>query len=203
MMNRDMSLAVPLFFNVKGKIMLKRFLLIVIVCLSLVLVVRAQDATPTLTSETPARREIYTALAYGDVLESDLWIASANEDVARTTATFRSDKLGAVAYVDYLHFDKGLKAEEVDAVFNDAWFKGTLANYDAWRRIVTCKLEGDVTLHEFNVEKSQNKYAMRYWIQPVSQTRTVAIFLVFPISDTGNMDAYAQRLFPDASTCAK
>jgi hypothetical protein len=190
----------------KEKNMLKRLTILGLVVFVLIAVVRAQDATPTPTPailSQPAQREIYTVLQYGDgVFEPELWFASAAESAARTTATFSASKLGGVAYIDYLHYDKGLKSEEFDAVFNDAWFKATLANYQTWTRSTECNFDA-IKVHEFNLENNNLKYVMRYWIAPATDTRILTLFIVFPSADTGNLDAYSKRIFPEAAACPK
>src|SRR5262249_34934609 len=125
--------------------MLKRILSVIIIFCGVLLIARAQDATPSPEPE----REIYTALGYGDgVFEPDIWYASAAEEPTRTTATWRADGIGGVGFVEYLHFDEGVKFSQFNAVFNDDWFKTTLSNYKVWRENTHCD-QGDLRLIDF------------------------------------------------------
>lgn len=186
--------------------MFKR-LFILIALFSLGAIAYAQQTTPesTASGETsvPQEREIYTVLRYGDgVFEPGIWLASANEQPGRTTATWRADSLNAVTFADYIHFDNPYNPDTLDQFFGDEWFKGAFVNYQAWRRNVMCKF-GDVTLHEFNLENQNVKLGMRYWIKPINPNRVLTLFVVFPIEDTANLERYSQLLFPEASTCAR
>jgi hypothetical protein len=149
------------------------------------------------------QREIYTALAYGEeVFEPDIWLASAAERADRTVAQWDAADLNAVAYVEYLHFTDGIERDAVDDFFNDEWFKVTLVNYESWERSATCTI-GLTHLDEFAVKFEGKPYTMRYWTQSVSETRVLALSLVFPAEDQESLDMYAKRLFPDAADCPR
>jgi hypothetical protein len=159
----------------------------------------AQDAA---TDETAPQREIYTALGYGDgVFEPDIWYASASEEPSHTQATWRADGIGGLAYLDYIHFDEGVAFSQLDAVFNDGWFNATLSNYRVWRENTRCDL-GSLRLIEFNLQTNSIKYAMRYWIEVVNDTRVLTMFVVFPADDESNLDAYSEQLFPELPSCS-
>lgn len=179
--------------------MLKRLLIISVVLLLAVLgVARAQDATETATAP---EREIYTALAYGDeVFDPEIWLASAAEETTRTTATWRADSLGGLAFLGYLHFDDGYSSSDVDTVFDKTWFDNSFSNYQGFRELTTCKAE-DLTMHEFSMLVNDQKYTMRYWIQQVSSTRVLTLFIIFPTVDKATLDSYSESLFPDLVSC--
>ncbi len=178
--------------------MLKRLIVLVLVLGSMLLVVRAQDAT----EEPPPEREIYTVLRWGDdVFEPVVWYASAEELPARTRATWRADSLGGLAFADYLHFEEGITVPQIDNVFDQSWFEASLGGtYDIWRENVRCDL-GNLRLIEFSLSSGDTKYSMRYWIDWVSSYRVMAIFLVFPATDLADMELYADKLYPDLPTC--
>jgi len=178
--------------------MLKRTLSIIILLCGVFLITRAQDATPS----PEAEREIYTALSYGDgVFEQDIWYASASEEPTRTTATWRADGIGGVGYVDYLHFDEGVKFSQFDAVFDNEWFKTTLSNYKVWRENTRCE-QDDLRLIDFSLQNNNIKYHMHYWIQLANTHRVLTMFIVFPADDPQNLDTYARRLFPELPDCS-
>jgi len=176
--------------------MFKKLLLALIVIFGAVILVNAQDNKPPL-------REIYKVLSIGDeIFEPDLWFASATETVDMTTAQWNAPSISALSYVVYRHFDEGIKPEDIGTYFDNAWFEAAFANYESWRKVGVC-YDGDLTLHKFNLQLYDTDFAMRYWVEPVSETRVKAIFLVFPSADVTSLDDYAARLYPDLSDCAR
>jgi hypothetical protein len=178
--------------------MAKRIIIILILLGGVFLVARAQNTPDELQPE----REIYTVLAYGDdVFEPDIWYASAAEEPTRTTATWRADGIGGVGYADYLHFDEGIRVSQYDAVFDSHWFDVSLSNYAVWRENGRCDL-GDLRLIDFSLQTNDIKYHMRYWIQLADDHRVLTLFVVFPAEDKLNLDAYADKLFPELPSCS-
>lgn len=173
--------------------MVKRLFILVVLLAGAVLVGRAQDK-PT--------REIYTVLSYGDAaFEPETWLASAREETGRTTAEWRNDAISGLAYLGYIHFDNPIQPDQVPLVFTDDWFKAVFANYQRLDETTNCQIK-DVTLHQFNVLQAGSSFSVRYWIKPISESRVLTLFLMFPTADTKNMDSYAAKLFPDAAVCA-
>ncbi len=180
--------------------MSKRIVLISLISLLLIVAfasVHAQDTQPT----APAAREIYTVLSYGDdVFEADTWLASASEEPTRTTGQWRNDAIGGLAYLDYLHFDTPILKEQLGDTFGPAWFDAVLYNYDEFRELTTCAVDG-ILIHDFSLLENNIKYTMRYWIQWVSESRVLTIFVIFPTEDAANLRTYSERLFPNAAAC--
>ncbi len=173
--------------------MIKRFIILVVLLSGALLVGRAQNS-PT--------REIYTALSYGDgVFEPDQWLASAREENGRTTAEWRDDDISGLAFLGYIHFDNPIQPEQMSLVFTEDWFKAVFANYQGMTETSNCQLD-DVILHEFTVLQAGLRFNVRYWIQPIDETRVLTLFLMFPMTDTVHMDTYAKKLFPKAAICA-
>lgn len=176
--------------------MLKKILVALIVIFNAALLARAQD-------EKPPEREIYTVLAVGDdVFEPDIWFASATETVGMTTAQWNAPSISALSYLIYRHFDEGIKPEDVASYFDNAWFEAAFANYESWKKVGVC-YDGDLTLNKFNLKLYDTDFAMRYWVEPVSDTRVKAIFIVFPSADVAGLDDYAARLYPDLPDCVR
>lgn len=172
--------------------LIKRLFILIVLLSGALLVSRAQDK-PT--------REIYTVLSYGDaVFEPELWLASAKEEAGRTTAEWRNDAIGGLAYLGYIHFDNPIQPDQIPLVFTEDWFKAVFANYQSMTETSNCQLK-DVTLHQFNVIQAASRFSVRYWIKPISESRVLTLFLMFPTADTANMDTYAKKLFPDAAVC--
>ena len=155
------------------------------------------------TPQEDAKRELYTALAYGDdVFEPDLWRANAAEEATRTTAQWTSFDLRAVAFLEILHFDEAMDQAGIEAYFNTDWFTGAFANYEGWGMSAACRFD-DVLLFEFNMDSEGRPYALRYWVQPINAQRVAALFVTLPLDMTDLMNSYAARLFPDAASCAQ
>lgn len=182
-----------------------RYLILTLIVLFGATVLHAQGET----AERP-EREIYTVLAYGDdVFEPELWYASASEEAARTTATWfprpESGFGSAVAFADYLHFDSGYSKEGLRELFDDAWFDVTLANYDSHTLTLECE-QGDLRLFEFSLRFDDADYLMRYWVEAHTETRVMAMYIVFPARDVAarrTLEDYAQRLYPDFPACPR
>lgn len=176
--------------------MFKKLFLALIIIFSVALLALAQDDKPPL-------REIYKVLSYGDdVFEPDIWYASATETVGMTTAQWNAASMSALSYVVYRHFDEGIKPEDVGTYFDNTWFEAAFANYTSWRKVGVC-YDGDITLHKFNLTLSGIDFAMRYWVEPVSDTRVKAMFIVFPSANVTDLDEYAARLYPDLPDCVR
>jgi hypothetical protein len=179
-------------------VMLKRIALISLLVILAFVTVQAQDTQPV----TPAAREIYTVLSYGDdVFEPDTWLASASEEPTRTTGQWRNDSVGGLAYLDYIHFDTPILEAQLGDSFGPAWFDAVLYNYDEWRELTTCTVDG-IIIHDFSLLENNLKYTMRYWVQWVSESRVLAMFVIFPTDDSANLSTYSERLFPNAAVCA-
>ena len=173
----------------------------------------AQDET------TFPERELITVLKMGDqVFEPDLWLASGTENVASTTATWQSKSIAGfsgLSFLSYLHFDSGYTLDGLDQFFNDDWFAQTFAAWEDVQKTSVC-YDGDVTLHEFTLafrDASNNltRYALRYWVDPLTETRVrawhIAVATTYadgtpnPDGQT-TLDDYAARMYPDLPDCA-
>lgn len=203
--------------------MLKKWIVLLLL-LALAVIVQAQDATeeatpeatqeataePVVQEETPEAtaepgipqlREIYAALAYGEeVFEPDVWQASATEMELQTTAQWNAPSLGALSFLNYLHFKDGITLDGMNAFFDKTWFDATFANYEGYRKTGVCYAD-EITLHKFTLGLRGSDYAMRYWTEMASPTRIAAIYIVVPSNNPEVMDQYAARLFPQLPDC--
>ena len=159
----------------------------------------AQTATPT----PPPIREIYLVLGLGDpVFEPEAWLASAAEREDRTTATWLSSELGALGYAEYLHFNGGYEPESLVNFFDDTWFAVSFKEYTGWERTARCAI-GDTLVYEFSLTKADQPYLMRYWVQPVTPTRVLALHMVFPADRADELERYSQVYAPLAWECPR
>ncbi len=172
----------------------------------------AQDGSPAL------EREIITVLRMGEgIFEPELWRASAAENLASTTATWQStfeSGYGGTSFLNYLHFSTGYSLDELDSFFDEDWFAETFINWEDARKTNVC-FDDDLTLHEFTLVYRDNQdnlteYALRYWVEPVSETRVRTWHVAFPStlpdgspSPEGQalLDDYAARMYPDLPGC--
>jgi hypothetical protein len=169
-----------------------------------ILLMSAAASAQTKTPDAPApAREIYLVLGLGDpVFEAESWLASAAERADRTTATWVSSEYGALGYAEYLHFNGGYEADNLVSFFDDEWFAVAFKDYDAWERTARCSFDTTL-LHEFTLQMGDQAYGMRYWIQPVTPTRVLALHMVFPAGRTDLLDSYSQRFAPLAWQCPR
>ena len=168
--------------------------------------------------ESPPQAEILTVLLMTDgVFEPDLWLASASENLSSTTVTWNSradSGFSGLSYLSYLHFDTGYTLDGLDALFDDDWFGQTFAGWQDLHKTNVC-YDGDLTLHEFTLSYKDGAgnvtpYALRYWIEPVNESRVRAWYVAFATayadgSPNGDaldlLDEYATRMYPDLSSC--
>lgn len=175
------------------------------------LVVQAQD--------TPFEQaEIITVLLMGqNVFEPTLWQASASENLASTTATWQSrpeSEFSGLSFLNYLHLDTGYTLDSLDELFDDDWFTETFAAWDDLRKTNVC-YDDDTTLHEFTLaftdaNGNATPYTLRYWVDPVSESRVRVWYISFatafsdgsPNAEALDMlDDYSARMFPDLPGC--
>jgi hypothetical protein len=188
--------------------------------LPLVLVLLLLSANALWAQDEIEQAEILTVLLDADgVFEPEFWLASAAENLASTTVTWQSraeSGFSGLSYLSYLHFETGYSLDNLDALFDDDWFTQTFTGWEDLRKTNVC-FDEDLTLHEFTLafrDSSDNltAYALRYWIEPVSETRVRAWYISFATSfadGTPNeegldlLDEYAERMYPDLPGCPR
>ena len=136
------------------------------------------------------------------VFPSALWKAQTDANDTRTTTTWRADSLGAVAYLEYLHFDCGVSQQQIDDYFSPENFQVILSSYSSYQQAAQCQHNG-LKLFEFDLSFSGSSYHMLYWVEQVTPTRVADIALTFPASQQAKQAEYAGRLFPDLPSCER
>jgi len=168
------------------------------------------DVTPVATAETnscaapTSHDDVHDALAVaGDNFPSTLWTVSTTDDVYpfETTVTWLSNRLGAVAFLEYLHYDCGVTQQDIDQWVMPERFKTVFANFSSYEQTTHCQ-KNDIQLFEFSVVTTygSNDHAL-YWVKQVSPTRVAAFNLILPDSYHAKQAVYAQKLFPELPTC--
>lgn len=165
-----------------------------------------------------ADAEIITVLLMADgVFEPSLWQASASENLASTSATFQSrfdSGFSGLSYLNYVHFPTGYTLDSLDELFDDEWFDDTFAAWEGLRKINVCYAE-DLTLHEFTLafrdgNGNSTPYTMRYWVDPVNESRVRTWYITFPTAFADGspnpesldmLDEYSARMFPELPAC--
>ncbi len=148
-----------------------------------------------------ADQDIAAALAFaGDTFAAPTWAEQVSSDAAKTTVTWTASKLGAVAYLEYLHYDCGYTQAQIDEYYGAASWATIFANYDSYAKVDECSYD-DLRLYEYDVSLNAYDYAVRYWVKPATDTRVAGLMLVVPTDQAATMAQYAGDLFPQLPTC--
>jgi hypothetical protein len=150
----------------------------------------AQDAAESLQMIDP------------NIFEPALWTSQGGLEDLRTTTTWRSDKLGAVAYLEFLHFDCGVSADQIDAYFSPESFQTIFSNYTSYQQTASCEHNG-IRLFQFDAVSNDANYRVLYWVKQISPTRVADLMLTFPADQQAKLAQYAGRLFPNLPTCSE
>src|SRR5450432_1307748 len=119
------------------------------------------------------QQDIDHALALvGDAFPSNAWHQTLNtsqED--KTIVTWTNDSLGALAYLELLHYDCGVTQQQIDLYYSPENFQIILSNYLSYQGTAQCQQNG-LKLFEFDAVANGNiHYDVRYWVKQVSPTR--------------------------------
>lgn len=136
----------------------------------------------------------------GGAFQPALWTQQLGSDASKTTATWIANAYGAVAFLEYLHYDCGIPTNALEDYYSPAGFDVLLSNYTSHEQTAECAA-GDVRLFKFNVTFAGADYVMDYWVARVSSTRAAGLMLVFPAGSAAKLDGYAERLFPQLPDC--
>lgn len=138
---------------------------------------------------------------FGDTFASGDWTEQISTSDTKTTATWLSSSLGAVAYLEYLHYDCGVTEEQIDAYYSPEGFDVLLSSYDTHEFTLSCELS-DTRLYEFDATLSGNAYHILYWVEQVSATRVAGLMLVVPLTNRTDQVDLAFELYPELPTCS-
>jgi hypothetical protein len=134
------------------------------------------------------------------VFEPGRWELQYGEHPALISVGWFEHDTEAIAHSQYLLYNCGYTQAEVDDFYDDANMDVMLGGYDSWTETARCEADG-LTLREYEVRYTGKPYAVRFWIQPVNDTRVRDIHLGYWPEDTAEMDEYARRLFPALVSC--
>jgi hypothetical protein len=185
---------------------MKSFPLLLVVIFLLSACGTRDAVTPTVTavcvSSKPTQDDIDSALAYtGDLFSEPDWQSSYSVSEGRVAVTWNSDTLGGATYLEALIFPCGYEELDLNNYFNDDYWQAIFENYDSYELVSECKEDGGVRLYQFKAESQGFEYAVKYWAENDTDTRVMALMLVFPVESTSVTDQYSADLFPELSSC--
>ena len=112
-----------------------------------------------------------------------------------------ANSMGAVAYMQWLHYDCGVTEADLTSYYTPEGFKRLLANYTSALQTAACENNG-LRLFEFDVTANDSRLSAFYWVEQVSPTRVMNFSLTVPVNQRAKQAEYAGRLFPNLFTCA-
>jgi hypothetical protein len=139
-------------------------------------------------------------VGYDDAFYPYVMSMEVSRQQTKDTATWRMDSFGAVAYMEYLHFDCGVSEEQIDRYYSPPGFDVLLSNYDSHEQRAACDLDG-LRLYEFDARLYGGDYSILYWVEKISSTRVVGLQLTFPASGQEQQARFAAALYPSLPAC--
>ncbi|MEP7293560.1 MAG: hypothetical protein ABI835_17370, partial [Chloroflexota bacterium] len=136
----------------------------------------------------------------GDTFDTVDWTETIQTEDLKTSLVWLSVSYGAVAKLEYLHYDCGVSQEQIDTYFDKDNFDTLFLYYDSYRQTRQCHAD-DLTLYEFAAVLNETDYHVLLWVQPASSTRVADLILIFPLSNVADQAEYAGELFPDLPSC--
>lgn len=171
------------------------FLIVVSSVVFLVLPNREKSDTDYINDLVPASK-----------LPADVWERTQTdaENFSRTTVELNRTEPTGLVYLDFLRFDATtpkpetavIAAEKVD----DTWVMDALSSYDSSRRLQTCTI-GDVRLYEYDAVIDKLAYNLRYWVIPITPTRTATLIVAVTVDNRPYFDELSKSLRPNEAEC--
>ena len=168
-----------------------------------------QEVTPTIVSPdvlscgaaSPEQdRSDMLAFIDASLFHEGDWTEQITSDETKTTAFWQSNSMGAVAFMQWLHYDCGVTDADMSSYYTPEGFEDLLSNYESHQQTAVCA-NNDLRLFEFEASVNQQDYLLFYWVKQVSPTRVMNFSLTFPVSQRAKLAEYAGQLFPDLFTC--
>jgi len=135
-------------------------------------------------------------------LPADVWEREQEDTGNRIKVTLRSQEPIGLVYLDFLRFvsnesdTKLTTSEKVD----DAWVINALSSYDSSRRLRTCTI-GDIRLYEYDAVIEKRAYNLRYWVIPITPTRTATLIVAVTVDNRPYFDELSKSLRPNEAAC--
>jgi hypothetical protein len=141
------------------------------------------------------------AVAIGEgVFEPERWELKTLEHQALISVGWFEHDIEALAHVQLLLYNCGYTQAEVDNFYGEANMNVMLGGYLSHTLTAQCTHDG-LTLREYDVDYDGQPYKVRFWIEPLNETRVRDVHLGFFPEDIAEMEEYARRLYPDLPSC--
>ncbi|MCQ3938189.1 MAG: hypothetical protein DPW18_14240 [Chloroflexi bacterium] len=161
-----------------------------------------EAATPVCISFDPTQADIDRALEFtGNLFDRLDWQRSYTVAEGRVTVTWFSDTLAAVGFLEALIFPCGYEELDLDYYFSVDNWTTVFGNYESYRLVNDCRTDDGKRLYQFRTVEQGYEYDVRYWTVNDTDTRVIAMMLVFPVETPETADEYAYSLFPQLISC--
>ena len=163
-------------------------------------------AIVVLSNRTMTDNDYINDLVPASKLPADIWERTQTnaENLSRTTVELNRTDPTSLVYLDFLRFDATtpkpetavIAAEKVD----DTWVMDALSSYDSSRRLRVCTI-GNVRLYEYDAVINKLAYNLRYWVIPITPTRTATLIVAVTVDNRPYFDELSKSLRPNESAC--
>lgn len=153
---------------------------------------------------TPATdADFAQATSIGDgVFEPERWELQTGEHPGLISVGWFENDIEALAHGQLLLYNCGYTQAEIDDFYDDENMNVMLGGYESHTQTAECTQAG-LTLREYDVGYEGRTYKVRFWIEPLGDTRVRDMHLGFFPENIEEMDAYARRLYPDLPSCSE
>ncbi|MEW6093903.1 MAG: hypothetical protein AB1531_08065 [Chloroflexota bacterium] len=144
--------------------------------------------------------DVNSTLEYGtSLLTRGDWKRSYTVNTDQVYATYISDELNAVVFVDTLALCNA--RTELRAYANEDNLAVILANYEKYTPVDSCEKDG-VLLFQFTAFNNETNYNVNIWFSPLENPhRALTVVIVFPQADFNSMEEYSAAFFPALTAC--
>ncbi len=137
----------------------------------------------------------------GSAFESDIWSNSYAVLPYRVNVAWDAPDLGALASLEYLIFNCGYTAADLDEYYSDANFSQIIfSSYENPQKTKFCQ-SGDLRLYEFSAKFDGQEYTLAQWVKPDGDKRVAGFFMTFPTDNVAGLRTYAEKIFPELPYC--
>lgn len=159
-------------------------------------------ATPVCVSTEPTQADIDSALTYtGDLFRESEWQRTYTVSDGSVAVTWSSDTFGSVAYLEVLIFPCGYEEPDLNNFFSNENWGVIFENYESYAVVSECITNTGLRLYQFKAMEQGYEYDIKYWAENDSDTRVMAVMIVFPVESSSLMDEYSADLFPELTNC--
>ena len=158
--------------------------------------------TPVCVSTEPTQADIDSALGYtGNLFSEPEWQRIYTVSDGSVAVTWSSDTLGSVAYLEVLIFPCGYEEPDLNNFLSNENWGVIFENYESYAVVSECRTDIGLRLYQFKAMEQGYEYDIKYWAENDSDTRVMAVMIVFPVESSSLMDEYSADLFPELTSC--